>query len=1425
MASRQTKRLIALGIVVALIAAAGAAAYVVRQQQRVARAEQARVDGMAAYEQGDYQRALPLLQRSLRRNKDDGEALYAAADARRRIPAEAGAHIAQAASLAILAQAEMPEDPRPVRMLLELYLIQSRNSADPKWTEVVNFANRLSELEPGASEAVEARIEANLALGRAPAAVAEARGLASRPDATLEDSERLLNVLVQSGAPEAETDQLLSDLSERYPDALSVTLLRLQRAVAAGDADEAAALADVAQRQEFTRARDAILLVRFVDVFTPASREPGSDPYAVGDRLLERAVEQIGRDDDLMNFAALRAWRIGQADPIRWLKPALDAAPSADVLAVGAVLDQWQPEPEGVVATLRPVAQGNAGLGAWVELAEASRMLREGKLEDALAAARVIGDGGAAGGIARYIRATALLGLNRPGEAREQLEWLFQNEPFEAVTWRRGAVMLAELHVQSGQPERAVELLAAVPAFRAVSPGTELYAEALVATLEAGTTADVPSSMRVFEELAQRASQRPLVWAWLARARVATGDLEGAEDAARQLATLGLEDGARPFVSVADRLPEELAAVRDELLTAAGERALVSDAPPPLAELLVLADRLAGVDQDLSTRVLGLTREGLSPTEALSKAVIVARGGDDEGARRLLDELVASAPEADRPAFERARATLLAELGDPTAGDELLAVANRYPSDSQAQIDALTSPLLADRDPVELAPLVARLRDRAREGDTSWRRYDAELKLRGEPSDQQLNEIILSLVDHLRVAPSDTQALLLLSEARRRAGDDRGSIAALERAIAAGGPAGLRNVLVRRLVAAGRTEEADERLLEFAQQPLPAGGALAERASLLETRGFVDLALRDRAALAASGGVAAEADALAARGRAGEAGAALAELAALAQREDLSPSEIDAVARAMLALGASEDGLALLERLPESSEFGVRSEIIAGYLMRLGRFDDAIARLDGVRESDRSVAWWMMHVRSLVAKGAIGDAVAALDRAMQAYPGTESFRLAREALAGERSDDPLRDLAAMVPLLGPESSGGSFEQFEASAIAYVRGEISRAAFLDRLARVTGDDPTLFSAWRMRVIGVRAERGIDAAIQTARAATEASPIDPRLQLILASLLFEAERYTEAIPVYREWIDLAPERRIEGVAAIALCELSRGRADAAVVELSPFRREIEQSGRDSEVALLAQALATAGRTADARSVIGDRGAADPRWWNEMLRIAGFMPAGAIDARRSWVREAEGSGGQSVDAASLAEAWFELAVASGNPEDIRIAGTRLEALVGSNPTAERFAQLAVIRELEGDVSASERAYREALTLAPENPVILNNLAYIIHDQPGRAEEAVALAQRALAIQPSVPNFADTLGQAQLAAGQHEAALKTFSDAIRASGELAMLLLGQAEAHLALEQRVEASALVRSLSLRRDLTSEQQERLASLTGALEGS
>ena len=56
---------------------------------------------------------------------------------------------------------------------------------------------------------------------------------------------------------------------------------------------------------------------------------------------------------------------------------------------------------------------------------------------------------------------------------------------------------------------------------------------------------------------------------------------------------------------------------------------------------------------------------------------------------------------------------------------------------------------------------------------------------------------------------------------------------------------------------------------------------------------------------------------------------------------------------------------------------------------------------------------------------------------------------------------------------------------------------------------------------------------------------------------------------------------------------------------------------------------------------------------------------------------------------------------------------------------------------------------AYEQALSLAPSNPEILNNLAWTLHEQPQSLERAEGLIRRALAQNPTPRSFyLDTLG-----------------------------------------------------------------------------
>lgn len=77
-----------------------------------------------------------------------------------------------------------------------------------------------------------------------------------------------------------------------------------------------------------------------------------------------------------------------------------------------------------------------------------------------------------------------------------------------------------------------------------------------------------------------------------------------------------------------------------------------------------------------------------------------------------------------------------------------------------------------------------------------------------------------------------------------------------------------------------------------------------------------------------------------------------------------------------------------------------------------------------------------------------------------------------------------------------------------------------------------------------------------------------------------------------------------------------------------------------------------------------------------------------------------------------------------------------------------APAFFMKAIYLNLQGDISGALPNYERTLELNPNNPVALNNLAWIYSEQDQKLAQAVGLAQAARKSDPDNPTFAGTLG-----------------------------------------------------------------------------
>ena len=124
--------------------------------------------------------------------------------------------------------------------------------------------------------------------------------------------------------------------------------------------------------------------------------------------------------------------------------------------------------------------------------------------------------------------------------------------------------------------------------------------------------------------------------------------------------------------------------------------------------------------------------------------------------------------------------------------------------------------------------------------------------------------------------------------------------------------------------------------------------------------------------------------------------------------------------------------------------------------------------------------------------------------------------------------------------------------------------------------------------------------------------------------------------------------------------------------------------------------------------------------------------------------------GTAYQMGGAVAQAEEAFQRAVSLGGPEQ-----TRAHLALGM-----LYQRLLRFEE-------SEKVYRQAYRINPDDPELLNGLGYLYAEWGVHLEEAVALIQRALAQEPQNGAYLDSLGWAYFRLGRLEQAVETLKEA----------------------------------------------------------
>lgn len=464
------------------------------------------------------------------------------------------------------------------------------------------------------------------------------------------------------------------------------------------------------------------------------------------------------------------------------------------------------------------------------------------------------------------------------------------------------------------------------------------------------------------------------------------------------------------------------------------------------------------------------------------------------------------------------------------------------------------------------------------------------------------------------------------------------------------------------------------------------------------------------------------------------------------------------VAKSQIARGQQASGLRELEAVARADVDGIDSDLVlVAAHMKRGDVAEALKALDAAERKKPDLPMTaFLRGKVLEAKG---DRAGARKAYEQALVRDAKMRVAVDALAAmdlaERDAGAARKRYEALLKLDPRSASAMLSMAE--IVLRSGGTVAEATgWIDRSVQA---EPKDAANWRAAIDLQRRLGNPSATLARAQAAAAAMPNDNGVRLDLAGAQQAAGEKEQAIQNLLRVTRALPDDA--GVhLRLAVAYGAGGNTEAARKPLERAR-ELAPDSPDvlRGVAMLALADQAPERALAVAREVQQRRPDDPLGWDLAAEIEtrlGNAPAAAAAARTALDKAPAPDPARAV--------LLHRALLAADPA----AARRFQAdwLKGSPGDGYFITHLADVAQAGGDLAQAEAFYRQALRADPVNALLLNNLADLLLRR--KDGEALALAQRAAAAAPWVPEILDTLAAAQAQAGQRDAALRTQQRAV---------------------------------------------------------
>lgn len=178
-------------------------------------------------------------------------------------------------------------------------------------------------------------------------------------------------------------------------------------------------------------------------------------------------------------------------------------------------------------------------------------------------------------------------------------------------------------------------------------------------------------------------------------------------------------------------------------------------------------------------------------------------------------------------------------------------------------------------------------------------------------------------------------------------------------------------------------------------------------------------------------------------------------------------------------------------------------------------------------------------------------------------------------------------------------------------------------------------------------------------------------------------------------------------------------------------------------------------------------------------------GYLFEGDVHAaNKAWTQAANAyrAGLKAVPATELAQRLHAVLLADGKTNE---AKAHAEAWLKQHPQDSAFRlHLADVANRHGDHAAAAAHYRALLVAEPNNPILLNNLAWTLGQL--KDPKAIELAEKANTLAPNQPAILDTLGMLLVERGDSKRGTELLAKAVELQPQAAAIRLNYAKALL---------------------------------------